>query len=116
MAEVELSVKDRSTGAPLDGTCEVIRMVGRGAIKESEVAFRAGRLSLKAPGTARLRVQVPGYASTTRSVFMDYSPLLESAFAMRPERLTNWDTFEGIRDMLKHVRLEFELSASDHVK
>ena len=111
-AAVELSVKDRVTGEPLDGICEVLRMVGHEARKESEVTIHAGHVSLEVPATARLRVVAPGYSGMTRSVFLDYPPLLESAFSVRPESLTDWSTFEGIRDMLKHVRLEFALEKS----
>ncbi len=109
-AEAELTVTDQATGAGLNGVCDVIRMAGRDGIKESEASFRSGRLRLRVPATARLRVRVPGYSSVTKSIFMDYAPLLESALSMRVERLEDWATFEEIREMLKHVRLDFALS------
>ncbi|HYK90473.1 MAG TPA: hypothetical protein VE398_16985, partial [Acidobacteriota bacterium] len=111
LAEVELSVRDLATGAPLSGDCEVIRMVGRRAVRESEVAFKAGRLRLRVPATARLEVRVPGYSSMTRSIFMDYAPLRESVFSMRAEGLSEWSAFEHVRELLKSVRLDFALRA-----
>lgn len=108
LARVDMTVSDRS-GKALDGECEVIRMVGQEAIVESRVRFTAGRLSLDAPGTVRLRVHVPGYQTATQSIFMDYAPLLDLTVSMRPEDLIDWGTFEKIKERLRHVSLEFML-------
>ncbi len=117
MADVDLSVMDQATRAALSGVCDVIRMVGREPVKESETTFRSGHLRLRVPATARLRVRVPGYSSLTKSVFVDYTPLLESAFSMRVERLADWSTFKEIQEMLRHVRIGFALApaAADSV-
>ena len=107
-ARVDVTVVDNS-GKPLDGDCEVIRMVGQEAVVESRSHFHAGKLSLDAPGTARLRVRVPGYKTAMQSILMDYAPLRDLTLNMRPEDLTAWGTFEKIRARLRQVSLEFHM-------
>jgi hypothetical protein len=82
-------------------------MVGKEAAVKSQSRFRAGRLSLDVPGTARLRVRVPDYKTTTQSILMDYPPLRDLIVNLRPDQLTDWSTFEQIRNRLRHVSLEF---------
>jgi hypothetical protein len=108
-ARVAASIVDGATGKPLDGVCEVLRMAGKQPVVESRSQFHGGKLALEAPGTARLRVRVDGYAAMTKSIFMDYPPLLNATLDMRPEQLTDWQTFEKIRKMLGEVALEFHL-------
>ena len=107
-AHVDVTVVD-SNGKALDGDCETIRMVGKEAVVESQTRFRAGKLSLDAPGTARLRVRVPGYKTATQSILMDYPPLRDLTVNLRPGQLTDWSTFEQIRDRLHHVSLQFHM-------
>jgi hypothetical protein len=107
-ARVGVTVVD-SSGQALDGDCEIIRMVGEEAVVESRIPFRAGKLSLDAPGTARLRVRVPGYKTAMQSILMDYAPLRELTVNMRPEHLTDWGTFEKTRDLLRQVALRFHM-------
>jgi hypothetical protein len=107
-AQVGVTVVD-SSGKALDGDCEIIRMVGQEAVVESRIPFRAGKLSLDAPGTARLRVRVPGYKTAMQSILMDYAPLRDLTVNMRPEQLTDWGTFEKIRDRLRQVSLKFHM-------
>jgi hypothetical protein len=107
-AQVGITVVD-SSGKPLDGDCEVIRMGGQEAVVESRSRFQAGELSLDAPGTARLRVRVPGYRTATQSILMDYAPLRDLTVNMRPEDLTDWGTFEKIRARLREVSLVFHM-------
>ena len=107
-ARVTATVEDES-GRPLSGVCEVIRMVGKDAVKLSEVRFEGGRLALTCPATARLRVRAPGHAAVTRSIFMDYAPLLDTMLEMRAEALSDWATYEKIRALLGAVRLDFRL-------
>lgn len=107
-ARVGVTVAD-SSGKPLEGVVEVVRMVGTEAVVESRTPFRGGKLSLDAPGTARLRIRVPGYQTKTQSIFMDYAPLRDLTLNMRPEQLTDWGTFEKIRGLLQGVSLEFRV-------
>jgi hypothetical protein len=109
-ATLAVTVVD-SRGTPLDGDCEVIRMVGKEAVVESRRRFHASKLALDAPGTARIRVHVPGYRTAMQSILMDYPPLRDLTVNMRPEQLTDWATFEEIRERLRHVALEFHLVA-----
>jgi hypothetical protein len=111
-ARVAGVVRDKATGKPLSGACEVIRMVGKQTVKESEHRFGSGGFVLDVPATARLRVRVAGYATVMKSVFLDYAPVRELTFGMREEHLTDWETFEKFRDLLRDVRLEFELDAA----
>jgi hypothetical protein len=108
-ARVDVSVVDNN-GKALDGDCEIIRMVGKEAVVESRIPFRDGKLALDAPGTARLRVLVPGYKTAMQSILMDYAPLRDLTVNMRPEDLTEWGTFEKIRDLLGQVSLEFRMN------
>ncbi len=107
-AQVSITVLD-DKGKTLDGECDVLRMVGKEAFVETRLAFRAGTLTLDVPGTARLRVRVPGYKAATQSILMDYAPLRDLTINMRPEELTEWDTFEKLRAQLRHVSLEFRM-------
>ena len=86
-------------------------MVGKEAVVESRTRFRAGKLSLDAPGTARLRVRVPGYKTAMQSILMDYAPLRDLTVNMRPEQLTDWATFEETRNRLRLVSLAFHMVA-----
>ena len=107
-ARVDVTVVD-SSGKALDGDCEIIRMVGTEALVESRIPFRAGKVSLDAPGTARLRVRVAGYKTATQSILLDYAPLRDTTMNMRPEQLTDWATFERTRDLLRQVSLDFHM-------
>lgn len=107
-AHVAATVVDPD-GKPLDGECEVLRMVGRDAIVESRVRFQGGKLTLDAPGTARIRIRAPGYQSATRSILFDYIPLRDLTVNLRPEQLTEWSTFTRIRELLAQVSLEFRM-------
>jgi hypothetical protein len=107
-AHVDVAVVDTDRKA-LDGDCEIIRMVGKEALVESQFRFRAGKLSVDTPGTARLRIRVPGYKTATQSILMEYPPLRDLIVNLRPGQLTDWNTFEQIRDRLSHVSLEFHM-------
>jgi hypothetical protein len=109
-ARVTGAVSDRETGAPLEGVLEIVSMDGRKAAVESTVPFHGGRFEITAPATARLRARVEGYDPELKSVFMDYRPLLEGMLNMNAERLSDWRTYEQIRELLGQVRLEFPLS------
>jgi hypothetical protein len=107
-ARVRVTVVDGS-GKALDGDCEIIRMVGKESVVESRTRFRAGKLSLDAPGTARLRIRVPGYKTAMKSILMDYAPLRDLTLNMSPEQLSDWGTFEKTRERLRQVSLEFHM-------
>jgi hypothetical protein len=108
-ARVGLSVRDAATSKPLDGECEVLRMIGREAAVQSRAAFRNGELAVEVPATARLRISARGHEPEVKSVFMDYEPLLDSVLNLRPEQLTEWSTFEKVRALLRDVVLKVDL-------
>lgn len=108
-ALVSGTIVDAETGKPLDGSVETIHMVGKAAVIDSRSQSAAGKFKVAASGTARVRVQIPGYRPLTRSIFMDYAPLIEGATKMRPGQLTTWSTFENISEQLGKVSLEFRM-------
>lgn len=108
-ARIVASVVDAASGTALDGSIEILRMVGKEAVVERMAAVSRGKATLETAGTARLRVSVPGYRPLTRSVFLDSPELLEFVTRMRPEQLTDWATFEKIRKLLGAVKLEFRM-------
>lgn len=96
-------------GKPLAGECDVIGMVGLAPVRQSTHPFTGGQFTLDVPGTTRLQVRVAGYKPMMESVFMDYQPLLRMTWGMRESEITDWKTFEEIKDLLGNVRLEFHL-------
>ncbi|MGH9449374.1 MAG: CehA/McbA family metallohydrolase [Terriglobia bacterium] len=113
LAHVTGIVTDQATGKPLDGTLDVVRMVGLTPSQLSTQAFTDGRFTLAVPGAARLRVEAPGYRPVIESVFMDDAPLLRMTLNMREAEITDWRTFEEIKNLLGNVRLTFQLIPSD---
>jgi hypothetical protein len=99
-------------GKRLDGECDVIQMVGLKPVELSKHAFAHGQFTLDVPGTSRLRIVAAGYAPMTKSVFMDYEPLLRMTLNMREAELTDWRTFMQIKALLGHVFLQFQLTPS----
>jgi hypothetical protein len=100
-------------GKPLDGECDVIRMVGLTPVELSKHPFTDGRFTLDVPGTARLRVRAHGYTSVMKSVFMDDKSLLQMTLNMREAELKDWRTFEEMKKLLSNVRLQFRLTPSE---
>jgi hypothetical protein len=110
-ARVNAVVRD-AAGTPLDGEVEVLRMEGTEAVRLAEHPFRGGEFKLTVPAVARLRVRARGYQPQTRSIFMDFPPLLDQMLNMTDEQLSDWSTFETARRLLRDVRLEFRLQAA----
>ena len=110
LARVTGIVTDRTTGKRLEGECEIVRMVGPTPFLISKPRFQGGRFTLEVPGTARVRVLVPGYQPMAKSVFMDYAPLLRMTLNLREAELTDWRTYEEIEHLLRNVTLDFPLS------
>ena len=108
-ARVTAVVLDSRTGEALDGKVEIVHMVGKEPVIESETGLHGGTASFSAPGTSRVSVRVPGYKPAMQSIFLDYAPLREMATNMRPTQLTDWGTFERVQESLQHVVLEFRM-------
>lgn len=113
LARVTGTVMDLATGKPLEGECEVLRMVGLIPFLLAKSPFKNGQFTLEVPGTARLRVVVPGYQPMTKSVLMDYAPSLQMTLNMREAELTDWRTYEEIARLLRNVALDFPLSRAN---
>ena len=110
-ARVKLTVRDAVTSRPLNGQCEVVRMIGREPFVQSRAAISNGSLTIEVPATARLRISSPGYSAEMKSVFMDYQPLLDSVINIRPEQLLDWTTFQKARILLENVTINVDLKA-----
>ncbi len=110
LARVVGRVTDKDTGRPLGGTCEVIQMVGKTPVKQSERQVREGHFVAEVPGTARLCIRVPGYLPMMKSIFMDYAPLLNLTLNVHSSELIDWRTFEEIRGLLREVHLKFAMA------
>jgi len=108
-ANVKLTVRDAVTSNPLDGECEVLRMVGREPAIQSRKTFLNGQLSMEVPAVARLRIVARDHEPVLTSVFMDDKKLLDLTLNLKPEELPNWNTFEKTRTLLRDVPLTVDL-------
>jgi hypothetical protein len=111
-AKVEVQVAAVAVGTPLDGSYEVVEMIGREPKVLSAGKFTGGRATFHAPATSRIRVKASGYESTTKSIFMDTPSLFNSALEMQLSGLLYWETYEDIQKMLGQIQLKFELQPS----
>jgi len=109
-AQVTGIVKDRETGAPLEGNYEVFERVGLTPVTKSRRHFRNGPFGISVPGTARIRVNAEGYIPEERSIFVDHAPLLNFILGLHSEQLIDWTTFEKVKTLLADVRFEFALT------
>jgi hypothetical protein len=103
-------VRDRESGAALDGIVEVMEMDGRKAVAKEKVHFKGGRFEISVPATVRLRVSSPGHVEEMKSIFMDSPQLLDSMLNMTPEGISEWSTYEKIRELLQNTKLEYSLN------
>ncbi len=108
-ATVRIRVTDAHSGRIVGGVCTVIEMIGREARNQFQREFRDGTLEIQTPATARLRVESPGYRAQTRSIFLDFPPILEANLNMKVEQILDWATFERMRKLLQQVQLDFPL-------
>jgi hypothetical protein len=111
-AKVELQVAAEGTGKPLNGSYEVIEMIGREAKVLNTGEFRGGHATISAPATARIRVRVPGCETAMKSIFIDTPSLLNSTIEMQLSSLLDWATYEGLRKTLSQIQLKFEMRSS----
>lgn len=107
-AQVQIQLANES-GEPIEGICEVLRMVGSRPVVQSRHQVRNGSLAVQAPATARLRLSSPGRQSETRSIFADTPALLQNAFDIRDDQLPDWATYERIKQLLANVRMDVRL-------
>jgi hypothetical protein len=108
-AQINLQVRREQTGEPLSGVCEVIQMVGRSAVKQSEMRIVGGRLRAVVPATARLRLSVPGFTPVMRSIFLD-TGLLDLTANLNVDQMLEWQTFENIKSMLGEINFDVSLA------
>ena len=114
-ANVEVQVTAFGIGKSLDGSYEILEMIGREPKVLSTGEFTGGRATFSAPATSRIRVKASGYESTTKSIFIDTPALLDTTLEMQLQRLPtllDWDTYEDIRKTLGQIQLKFEMRSS----
>jgi hypothetical protein len=111
-ASLELLVVAADSAKPLDGSYEVIEMIGREPKVVNKGEFTGGRITFKAPATARIRVQSPGCETTEKSIFIDTPDLLNSTLEIQPEGILDWATYERVKKTLSHIQLKFEMRPS----
>jgi hypothetical protein len=111
-ANVEVQVTTIGVGTLLNGSYEVLEMIGREPKVLSKGNFTGGRATLSAPATSRIRVRASGYESETKSIFIDTPALLNSTLEMPLGGLLYWSTYEGIQKTLRQIQLNFEMQPS----
>jgi len=111
-ASVELQVVASGTGKPLDGSYEVLEMIGREPKVLKMGEFTSGHGTISAPATARIRVRVPGCEVSMKSIFMDTPSLLNATIGMQLSSLLDWATYEDMRKALSQIQLKFEMRSS----
>jgi hypothetical protein len=111
-ANVELQVAAIGGGTPLDGSYEILEMIGREPKVIGKGEFTGGRAMLSAPATARIRVGAAGYESNTKSIFVDTPSLLSTTLEMPLAGLLYWGTYEDIQKTLGQVQLKFDMKPS----
>jgi hypothetical protein len=111
-ANVELLVVAIDSSRPLDGSYEVIEMIGREPKVLNKGHFTEGRVTFSAPATARIRVQSPGCEAAMKSIFIDTPALLNSTLEIQPEGILDWASYEAVKKTLNHIQLKFAMRSS----
>ena len=112
LARVRVRIKDAATGQSLSGDLVEVAYQGTLGRDERKHAF-AGEGTITMPGTRRLRAEVPGYVPQTLSPFLDNPAMVETVTRLEEKDLTDWRTYERLREMLGDVHLTFSLEKSD---
>jgi hypothetical protein len=111
-AQVELQLVAAGTGKPLNGSYEVVEMIGREpkVVNSGEIA--SGHTAFSAPATSRIRVRASGCEPAMKSIFIDTPALLNATLEIQPEGLLDWTTYENVRKALRQIQLKFEMRSS----
>ena len=108
-AHVDLHVAVAGSGRPLDGSYEVLDMIGREPRILDTGQFTGGRARFEAPATARIRVRASGCEPAMKSIFIDTPALLKSTLEIQLPELLDWATYEKVRQTLLQIQLKFEM-------
>ncbi len=108
-ASVTCTMKDKVSGEPLNGSYEIVQMVGREPHTLDSGPVVEGKAAFSAPATARIRVKASGYTSQMKSIFMDTPALLGLTIDIQPHQILDWATYEEIRRILGKISLDFAL-------
>ena len=113
VVKARVRIVDAVSGQQLSGVAEVVFHKGPLVVDSGESHVVKGEATLTIPGTARLRVSVPGYTPVTLSPFLDNPELVTLVTSLTADDLLEWATFERIRDLLGRVELTFRLQKQD---
>jgi hypothetical protein len=108
-AHVDLHVATAGSGRPLDGSYEVLDMIGRKPRILHTGQFTGGGVRFDAPATARIRVRASGCEPAMKSIFIDTPDLLKSTLEIQLPELLDWATYEKVRETLLQIQLKFEM-------
>jgi len=106
---VRIRVVDAVSGQALSGVLEQVYYRGPVIVKGPTSQAVKGEATVSMPGTARLRVTVPGYESMTLSPVLDNPEVVKTITSLTADDLLHWKTFERIQDLLTKVDLEFRM-------
>jgi hypothetical protein len=111
-AQVELKVVAAGTGEPLNGSYEVIEMIGREPKVVSSGEIASGHAAFSVPATSRIRIRASGCEPAMKSIFIDTPALLNATLEIQPEGLLDWTTYENVRKTLRKTQFKFEMRSS----
>ena len=111
-AKVKINVVKAGSGEPLDGSYEVIEMIGRVPSVRGTGEVKSGSATIVASPTARIRISVGGFNSEMKSIFMDTPELLNLTTELQLDEIIQWSTYETIRKILSEIKLNFEMRAA----
>ena len=107
---ISARVVDARTGAPLNGTMELLEFSRDRLDVVERRAFRDGHFAGEVPGDLRLRAAVDGYATATLSPILDCERIYRDLLGgIRGPDLADPAYYARLRDALADVELEFAL-------
>lgn len=112
LATVNLRSTASGSGEALNGTYDVLEMIGRKPRVISIGEVKGGMATISAPATARIRLSAPGHAPQVKSIFMDTPDLMKLTTEMQLADLVEWTTYERVRDILSGINLHYDMQPS----
>lgn len=107
LATVNLRLSASGSGEALDGTYEVVEMIGRRPRVISTGEVKAGKATISTPAPARVRVSARDHTPQMKSIFMDTPELIKLTTEMQLADLVEWTTYERVRKILSGIDLHY---------
>jgi hypothetical protein len=108
-AQVRAQVLDAETGVRVPAVLTEVTLSGTVARKGRRHRLQSGEARVNVPGTARLRAEARGYAPMTLSPFLDGPDLVKTVTTFGEQDLSNWQSFDQLKEQLDNVDLVFRL-------